>query len=222
MDKDRRPTKKSFNAFHCPQHECHDCGKKTTDAGGLIYRCRFCPMAFCEDCLDWDTIKLVGETLPEYEMLGFPAVTQAFFIVCASCNEDPFSKYQGDFMQANYDSLKLAQEQQEEAASKAEEAAEVNGEEKVKLTFEMSPPEEMSVKRSTSPLPKSSVIDLTVDDESSAGSMTEGDSVTNGSGIATPKVPYDDCSIATHGGRKRKSEAFLEVGRRALKARFSY
>ncbi|KAK3044269.1 hypothetical protein LTS18_001744, partial [Coniosporium uncinatum] len=76
MEKDRRPIKKSFNAFHCPQHECHDCGKKTTDAGGLIYRCRFCPMAFCEDCLDWDAIKLVGETLPEYEMLGFPAVTQ--------------------------------------------------------------------------------------------------------------------------------------------------
>lgn len=24
--------------FFCPQHECADCEKKTTDAGGLIYR----------------------------------------------------------------------------------------------------------------------------------------------------------------------------------------
>ncbi|KAK3076624.1 hypothetical protein LTS18_012509 [Coniosporium uncinatum] len=155
-------------------------------------------------------------------MLGFPAVTQAFFIVCGSCKDDPFCEYQGDFMQANYDSLKLAQKKQEEAALKAEEAAEVKKEEKVKLTAKMSSQKEMRVKRSVSPLPKSGIIDLTVDYDSSAGSMTEGETATNGSGIATPKVAYDGYPIPTRGGTKRKPEALLDVGRRASKARFSY
>ncbi|KAK3050942.1 hypothetical protein LTS18_012519 [Coniosporium uncinatum] len=154
-------------------------------------------------------------------MLGFPAVTQAFFIICGSCKDDPFCTYQGDFMQANCDSLKLAQKKQEEAALKAEEAAEVKKEEKVKLTVKMSL-QEMRVERSVSPLPKSGIIDLTVDYDSSAGSMTEGETATNGSGVATPKVAYDGYPIPTRGGTKRKSEALLDVGRRASKARFSY
>lgn len=74
-------------AFHCPQHECRDCGAKTQDAGGVIFRCRWCEGGFCEDCLDWETARLVGHSLPEFEMLGFGRVTQAFFIECAHCVE---------------------------------------------------------------------------------------------------------------------------------------
>lgn len=74
--------------FYCPQHqcvECVECDAKTTDAGGLIYRCRWCERGYCEDCLDWETAKLVGESLPELEMLGFGAVDQAWYVDCPSC-----------------------------------------------------------------------------------------------------------------------------------------
>ena len=73
--------------FHCPQHQCADCQQNTTDAGGMLYRCRWCERGYCEDCLDWDKTELVGENLKEYELLGFPAVTQAFYIKCPSCHD---------------------------------------------------------------------------------------------------------------------------------------
>jgi SWI/SNF-related matrix-associated actin-dependent regulator of chromatin subfamily A member 5 len=72
--------------FYCPAHECRDCLSKTSDAGGLIYRCRWCMEgSYCEDCLDWENTKLLGETLPEYEMLGYPSKDNAYFIECSSC-----------------------------------------------------------------------------------------------------------------------------------------
>ena len=46
----------------------------------MLYRCRWCERGFCEDCLDWDTTELLGENLKEYEILGFPAVTQAYYV----------------------------------------------------------------------------------------------------------------------------------------------
>ena len=55
------------------------------NAGGLIFRCRWCENGYCEDCLDWERTALVGESLPELEMLGFGAVEQAFWIKCAHC-----------------------------------------------------------------------------------------------------------------------------------------
>lgn len=73
--------------FRCPQHECVDCSSKTAEAGGLLYRCRWCERGYCEDCLDWDKARLIGDTLPEFEMLKFGAVDQAYFIECPSCVE---------------------------------------------------------------------------------------------------------------------------------------
>ncbi|KAI9703890.1 MAG: hypothetical protein M1836_007663 [Candelina mexicana] len=61
--------------------------EKTSDAGGMIYRCRWCERGYCEDCLDWDKVELIGENLLEYELLGYPAVTQAFYICCPPCAE---------------------------------------------------------------------------------------------------------------------------------------
>lgn len=72
-------------SFNCPQHECHDCSQKTTDAGGMLYRCRWCERAFCEDCMDFDKAVLVGNTLIEYENLGYGEAQQAFYIECMSC-----------------------------------------------------------------------------------------------------------------------------------------
>lgn len=74
-------------SFYCPQHECHDCGGKTSESGGLIFRCRWCENGFCEDCMDWDNINLVGETLPEFEMMGFGRINQAHYIDCFHCVE---------------------------------------------------------------------------------------------------------------------------------------
>ncbi|KAF2268714.1 hypothetical protein CC78DRAFT_612973 [Lojkania enalia] len=78
---------RSSNSFHCPQHECHDCGKKTSDAGGLIYRCRWCERGYCEDCLAWGKVELIGDNLPEYEMLNEGPNATAFYVRCSACTE---------------------------------------------------------------------------------------------------------------------------------------
>lgn len=78
---------RGLGGFYCAQHECFDCAKKTGDAGGLIYRCRWCENGFCEDCLDWDKTELIGELLPEFEMLGEEPQAGAFYIKCPTCQE---------------------------------------------------------------------------------------------------------------------------------------
>lgn len=74
--------------FSCPQHECFDCAQNTQMAGGMLYRCRWCERGFCEDCLDFDKTKLLGNTLPELQLLGYPEATQAFYIQCGACTEN--------------------------------------------------------------------------------------------------------------------------------------
>ncbi|KAF2829500.1 hypothetical protein CC86DRAFT_465101 [Ophiobolus disseminans] len=76
---------KGFSGFFCSQHTCSDCNKNTTDAGGLIYRCRWCPQGFCEDCLDWDKTELIGVNLPEFELLGEEPTHGGFYIKCPTC-----------------------------------------------------------------------------------------------------------------------------------------
>jgi hypothetical protein len=76
---------RGFSGFYCSQHNCVDCNKNTTDAGGLIFRCRWCPQGFCEDCLDWDKIELIGENLPEFELMGEPSPSGGFYIKCHDC-----------------------------------------------------------------------------------------------------------------------------------------
>lgn len=79
-------------AFYCSQHQCFDCEKNTSDAGGLIYRCRWCDKGFCEDCLGWDHAKLLGSTLTEYDMLDY-VTKNAWYVECHNCvrgeMEDP-------------------------------------------------------------------------------------------------------------------------------------
>lgn len=73
--------------FNCPQHECADCGQKTTDAGGMLYRCRWCERAFCEDCTDFEKTALIGETVKEYELLNYAANDNAYYVQCHKCTE---------------------------------------------------------------------------------------------------------------------------------------
>ncbi|KAF4632324.1 hypothetical protein G7Y89_g5801 [Cudoniella acicularis] len=57
--------------------------------------CRWCERAFCEDCLNFEKTKLIGDNLPEFETLGFPAMTQAFYIQCHVCT-DHFIEHPSD------------------------------------------------------------------------------------------------------------------------------
>ncbi len=58
--------------------------------------CRWCERGYCEDCLDWEKTTLIDDALPEFEMLGFSAIPQAFYIRCPVCHDDldthPFQK----------------------------------------------------------------------------------------------------------------------------------
>ena len=88
LDKEAQLRSKAKINFSCPQHQCNDCAQKTSDAGGMLFRCRWCERAFCEDCLDWEKTNILGENLKEYELLGFPPVDQAWYIKCPRCIED--------------------------------------------------------------------------------------------------------------------------------------
>ncbi|CZR64496.1 uncharacterized protein PAC_14394 [Phialocephala subalpina] len=72
-------------SFNCPQHRCFDCEQGTSEAGGMLYRCRWCERAYCEDCLDMENTTLIGNSLMEYELLGYPEMQQAFYVKCADC-----------------------------------------------------------------------------------------------------------------------------------------
>ena len=73
----------------------------------MIYRCRWCERGYCEDCLDFDKTTILGNNLKEYEVLGFPEVTQAFYISCPSCADhhiqDPTAKLFCDNKARDYD-----------------------------------------------------------------------------------------------------------------------
>ncbi|KAL8712991.1 MAG: hypothetical protein Q9220_002851 [cf. Caloplaca sp. 1 TL-2023] len=69
------------------EHQCGECYQKTSDAGGMIFRCRWCERGFCEDCLDWNNTQLIGDNLKEFELLEYPAVVQAYYIHCPACKE---------------------------------------------------------------------------------------------------------------------------------------
>lgn len=123
LDKEQKSKVKGFSHFYCPQHICTDCGKNTYDAGGLLYRCRWCPHAFCEDCLAANETKeeLVGENLPEFEMLGEQPSTGGFYIKCPECVEDNkknkeretwMSRMEVSYAQQHEEWLKVKEEEQ--------------------------------------------------------------------------------------------------------------
>lgn len=112
-------------SFNCPQHECHDCSQKTTDAGGMLYRCRSCERAYCEDCLDFDKITLIGNNLMEYELLGAPEQSQAFYIQCSSCTEH-FLEHPEDKEVVTSFEAEVAKEYEARFGAQAEEVRDVS------------------------------------------------------------------------------------------------
>jgi SWI/SNF-related matrix-associated actin-dependent regulator of chromatin subfamily A member 5 len=85
----------------------------------LCFRCRTCPVAFCEDCLPEEGWRDIGDTLPELENLGFGFrstrygcqvyqhsdelnLTQSYYIQCPDCvdhfgdDQDKFQEWLGE------------------------------------------------------------------------------------------------------------------------------
>lgn len=75
----------SLSGLSCPQHRCNTCFCTTAEAGGMTYRCRSCEKAYCENCLQWNEIKLVGAHIKEFEELEYGPKDTAWFIDCATC-----------------------------------------------------------------------------------------------------------------------------------------
>ncbi|THU84851.1 hypothetical protein K435DRAFT_970985 [Dendrothele bispora CBS 962.96] len=68
----------------CSQHACCVCSRGTGDAGGLLFRCRTCPNAFCEDCLP-EPFEPIGDILPEFSILHHGQQDSAYYIYCSEC-----------------------------------------------------------------------------------------------------------------------------------------
>ena len=48
--------------------------------------CRWCAFGYCEDCLDWDRTRLLGDNIDEYKVLKFPIRREAYYVICQDCN----------------------------------------------------------------------------------------------------------------------------------------
>ncbi|EJD34172.1 hypothetical protein AURDEDRAFT_131302 [Auricularia subglabra TFB-10046 SS5] len=78
----------SDEIMQCLQHECHECEKDAEAAGGKLFRCRTCAAAWCQECLALDTEwSAVGNSIPEFKLLGYSKKRDASFIVCGYCKE---------------------------------------------------------------------------------------------------------------------------------------
>mmetsp|Transcript_6234 Transcript_6234/g.11764 ORF Transcript_6234/g.11764 Transcript_6234/m.11764 type:complete len:696 (+) Transcript_6234:1-2088(+) len=86
--------------FSCPQHICSECGRKASDAGGLLFRCVVCPCAYCEDHVPSEHNsgrKDLADGCEELEDCGYKQPSSAYYIVCShSCNKY-YDAFKNDF-----------------------------------------------------------------------------------------------------------------------------
>jgi SWI/SNF-related matrix-associated actin-dependent regulator of chromatin subfamily A member 5 len=75
--------------FMCPHHYCAGCQKTASQAGQLLYSCRSCTRAYCEQCLDWSNTVFIGTDV--YEAVGY-VPKSAFYTECAACRTRPKRK----------------------------------------------------------------------------------------------------------------------------------
>lgn len=162
-------TKSQMGTFYCPQHECADCSQKTTNAGGMLLRCRWCESAFCEDCIDFDKVDLLGDQVIEYDLLGFEPISLAFYVKCEACIEHhkqhPESKEMCQDMEKEWEDIHAVlkiQAAEEEATAEAIRAAEA-----ARFAAE--------AKKETEE-----------EEGGEAGSMTEGTTAPGSEGVLTP------------------------------------
>lgn len=76
-------TKAVSKQWMCPHHLCATCGRGTSAAGGLLFRCISCPSAFCEDHLpSAEGARIMGRSR-RFEALGADLPKQACYVVCS-------------------------------------------------------------------------------------------------------------------------------------------
>ncbi|KAH8827856.1 P-loop containing nucleoside triphosphate hydrolase protein [Flagelloscypha sp. PMI_526] len=77
--------KRKLKTQSCPHHICATCEKPSQNVGGMLFRCRTCPQAFCEDCLPEDGLEYIGDVLPEHQVLGYNGTSTAYYVRCQDC-----------------------------------------------------------------------------------------------------------------------------------------
>ncbi|OAG09684.1 uncharacterized protein CC84DRAFT_1137534 [Paraphaeosphaeria sporulosa] len=182
LDEEYQEKVKGFSGFFCPQHYCCDCGKNTTDAGGLVYRCRWCPRGFCEDCLEWDeeNLELIGENLPEFEMMHQPSAQTGFYIKCPDCVNS---------MQEDEAKREWITEMEKSYAEQHEEWFKEEEEEQQRIEQQQDAAQES--RRMDSDLSKASTylqVPLTEDERGSTPSLTDYSTTNDESGLNTPRA----------------------------------
>ena len=65
----------------CPHHSCVECGRKTSAAGGLLFRCSVCPNAYCEDHLP-EAASIINKC-QRFQNLGQRHPSAASFVLCS-------------------------------------------------------------------------------------------------------------------------------------------
>ncbi|KAF2451200.1 hypothetical protein P171DRAFT_375186 [Karstenula rhodostoma CBS 690.94] len=182
LDEEYQEKVKGFAGFFCPQHYCCECGKNTTDAGGLVYRCRWCPRGFCEDCIEWgkEDLELIGENLPEFEMMHQPSAQTGFYIKCPDCV---------DTMQEDQEKSEWVAEMEKSYAEQHEEW--FKEQEEVQQRVEQQQDAAQESRRMDSELPKASTylqVPLTEHECDSTPSLTDNSATNDETGLTTPRA----------------------------------
>jgi len=86
--------------FSCPQHQCAECQRKASDAGGLLFRCVVCPCSYCEDHVPSEHHsgrKDLPNGCEELEQVGYVQPTSAYYIVCSYSCTKYYDAFKRDF-----------------------------------------------------------------------------------------------------------------------------
>ncbi len=68
------------------QHNCRECNRSATAAGGVIFRCLGCPYSCCYDHKPTTVIIVAAD--PRHEALGYPPTQQTCYVYCsAECQQ---------------------------------------------------------------------------------------------------------------------------------------
>lgn len=86
--------------WSCPQHQCRECGRKASDAGGLLFRCVVCPCAYCEDHVPSEHNsgrKDLAMGCPELEEIGYVQPASAYYVTCSHSCSKYYAAFKNDF-----------------------------------------------------------------------------------------------------------------------------
>jgi SWI/SNF-related matrix-associated actin-dependent regulator of chromatin subfamily A member 5 len=183
----------------------------------MLYSCRWCPDAYCEDCLDWDKSTLLGDQLDEYELLGFQKSSTAYYIVCPSCNE---GMEDNEMLKDSFEEqIKIYHEQLRTAQQQG--AADVETIDTMELIQSESDIEIVEVIRPH--VFRSRKFEKGSRRSSTAPSLTDVSTVVTGSGISTPGGTESFANHSKRGSAKRRAaqmeNGFFEDDVRSVKSK---